>query len=279
MLPYYSRHLVCGQNVPLHAWVSSFSDYITYLFMRCPLLLFTPPHPSLFFFPSRCNFLLGPFVQAKPGPPCDMSPVPVKLIMTEICAGLAFFLPFSARHWEMEWGEGTERGEKGPAVGWEGMGVGGRPTLRGCTTWRTLWRKGRTRWRKRQRGPPPNAPHAFILYGSVPLESLGILSKHIKQMQDSACTHTHVHSHFQVCTFQALPACRQINHTHPGSGRKWERKHGRWMLIVKNKSVHELQTSSQQVIPTPPPNLAKPFIIPPTMPHTSKTCKAKPQSM
>lgn len=68
----------------------------------------------------------------------------------------------------------------------------------------------------------------------------------------TARTHTHIHSHFQVCVLQALPACCQINHAHPGSGRKWECKHGRWMLIVKNKSVHELQTSSQQVIPNPP---------------------------
>lgn len=60
----------------------------------------------------------------------DMGSAPVKLIMTEICAGLAFFLPFSARRWE--WGERSG----GKVAGWVGGSGGwgwdeGRPSLRG----------------------------------------------------------------------------------------------------------------------------------------------------
>lgn len=158
-----------------------------------------------------------------------MSPVPVKLIMTEICAGLAFFLPFSARHWK--WSEGRgQKGEKGLVVRWEGVETGGRcPTLRGCTTWETC-EKGKTRWRKTQRGLLPwNTPHAFFLYGSMPLKSPCILSKHIIQTQDCTCMDTHTFTHIQVCSKHSLPYC-QINHAHPVPKRNQECKHGCWTV-------------------------------------------------
>lgn len=156
-------------------------SFIKFHYRHILLSVSPTPYPLHFHFFSPLHLLYFVFCVSEPRglSLSDTGSASVKLIMTEICAGLAFFLPFSARR--KEWGERSS----GKVVGWVGGSGGwgwdeGRPSLRGGG-----WR------RKRQRGPFPwNTPHAFIVHGSMPLKSLWVLCQ-----QTLACIYSHLDTH------------------------------------------------------------------------------------
>lgn len=96
-----------------------------------------------------------------------MSPAPVKPIMTEICAGLAFFSPFQRWAPRMGQREAMERGGR-PWGGGGGVVLFFKKEL-----WRCMWSEalqGAQDGEVKQRGPSLwRTAHTFILHGSVPL--------------------------------------------------------------------------------------------------------------
>lgn len=109
-------------------------SFIKFHYRHILLSVSSTPYPLHFhFFPLLLLYFVFCVSEPRGLSLSDTGSVSVKLIMTEICAGLAFFLPFSARR--KEWGERSG----GKVVGWVGGSGGwgwdeGRPSLRGGVT-------------------------------------------------------------------------------------------------------------------------------------------------
>lgn len=104
----------------------------------------------------------------------------------DLC-GLSILSPFQCKTLRMEWGEGATRGER--SSGKVGGEIRGRcPSLRGCNL-------GICVKRKTERPLSLNHTTSFhYFYGSMPLKSHFILSKHITAVY----THGYIHIHLGV---------------------------------------------------------------------------------